>query len=91
MSPATEALADELAAAVLEKVKAGLGSMLAAPQDDPALSVSEAAKVLGISPTTMRNLINNGIIHRCPGISEMRVRRSVLNAYGKPPTKKTRP
>ncbi len=51
--------------------------------DDPLLTVKEIAARLRIGETSVRQIINSGALKRAKGISDMRVRESVVNAYGK--------
>lgn len=83
---ALETLADELvakagpklAAAVLAEVRTQLRY-----QDDPLMTVKQASAHTGLSTQKLYDLINAGVIKKAPGMTEIRVRRSNLDAYGK--------
>lgn len=80
---ALEGIADALVAIaapkMIEKIEAHFEV-----RADPLMTVKEGAVHLGISEQKLRDLIHGGFIKRAPGIAEIRVRQSVLDAYGKP-------
>lgn len=53
-------------------------------KDDPLLTCKEAGDLVGLSDTTIRHLVSIGRIHRAPDLAEIRIKRSVLDQYGKP-------
>lgn len=71
-----DALADRLAAKVNAKP--------AAVEDgDPLLNARDAAKRLKMGTKKLYALVEDGQIKRAKGYSVVRIRRSVLDAYGK--------
>lgn len=50
---------------------------------DPLLTCAQAGKRLGMSHSTVRQLVNIGKLKRAPGLIDIRIRQSVVDAYGK--------
>lgn len=57
------------------------------PPPDPLLSTSEIAAQLNVSEPKVRALVAAGYLKKTKGLTVIRVRQSVLNAYGKAPSK----
>jgi hypothetical protein len=74
-----QSFVQELAAAVAKEVK----GQLSIPLDDPLLTCKQAGDRVGLSDTTIRHLVNIGAIKKAPDLAEIRIRQSVLDAYGK--------
>lgn len=83
-----EKLTDDLAAEVIAKAGPKLLEYLDArrteKQSDPLLTVREVAQRLRLGETTVRQLVELKELTRAKGISEIRIRQSVVDAYGKP-------
>jgi len=81
-----EKLTDELAAAVVAKagpkLLAYLDARRAEKQPDPLLTVREIAQRLSLGETTVRQLVELGELQRAKGMTDIRVRQSVVDAYG---------
>lgn len=75
LDPILEAIAERLA----EKTAARL---LEQPQDK-LMTVTEAALYSGLSRQTIRNLVKSGDLKKAKGLKDTRLRRSVLDEYGK--------
>lgn len=85
---------------LVEQILAKLGPRLiewlderrSKPEADPLLSTPEVAKRLGLSETTVRHLVACGELKKAPGITEIRIRQSVVDAYGtsNPTNKRTK-
>lgn len=56
-------------------------------QDDPLLTAKEAGQRIGFSDTKIRQLVELGHLKKAPGLIEIRIRQSVVDAYGKPSSK----
>lgn len=86
MSDALSALADEVARLavprIAEAVVAEVGRQLRY-QDDPLMTVLEASAHSGLSQTKIRELVRAKVLKKAPGMDEIRIRRSILDAYGK--------
>lgn len=54
-----------------------------APARDPLMTVAECAAELGLGKSTIRKLVNLGVLKRAPGLTEIMIRKSVLDSYGK--------
>lgn len=82
-------LTDELAAQVVAKVGPKLIAYLndnrPSREPDQLFTIKEAADHLGVSPSTIRRLVEADEIHRAPGIAEINIRRSELDKYGTSP------
>lgn len=90
LSPVFDLAADEIAKRIAPKLDA-LIEEKAKQLDDPIMSVAEAAKYLGFGQTKIRELAAAGYLYPCPGHTELKFRKSVIDAYGKPPKReKTR-
>lgn len=78
LDPILEAFAKKLAPLVAAE-------LAQAPGNNPneLLTVPKISQILGISPAKTRILIRGKELRRAPGLSEMRVKRSVVDAYGK--------
>lgn len=73
-----EALFAQLGPKFMEFVQkhAGTGS-------DPLLTCEQAGKRLGLSRTTVRQLVTTGKLRRAPGLVDIRIRQSVVDQYAK--------
>lgn len=78
-----EHLADEVLAALKPKLTTELLRAAKELSADPLLSITQAARELGVSRATMQRLYDSGAFKRVPGLREVRIRRSTLSAYGK--------
>jgi excisionase family DNA binding protein len=76
------ALVAAAAPAMAEAVIAKVGDRLRAA-DNPLLTVQQSAKHVGLSPQTIRNLVRSGVLKRAKGLTDIRIRKSELDAYGK--------
>lgn len=74
-----DAFADRVAGKLAPKVAA----MLPNTEGDPLLTAREGAKRLRMSPDKFRKLVNAGTLKRAEGFEEIRVRQSIVDAYGK--------
>lgn len=79
--------ADKVAAVLGPKLLAFFKQNGTGIAPDKLLSIPKAAKQLGISETKLRELVDVGAIMRAPGITEIRIRQSELDSYGKPERK----
>jgi excisionase family DNA binding protein len=52
------------------------------PEPDPLLNTEEIAAELNISKSKTRELVATGHLRRAKGITDIRVRKSVVDAYG---------
>jgi excisionase family DNA binding protein len=75
LDPILESVADRIAAMVAAK--------LADKPADKLMTVTEAAAYLGCSKQQIRNLVKLGELKKARGFTDTRLRRSVLDAYGK--------
>lgn len=82
MPDALDLLADEIAARSAPKIAAKLLEVLPA-QANPLFTVKQAAAHTGLSQTTIRDLVKAGALKKAAGLKDTRIRRSVLDAYGK--------
>lgn len=82
-------LTDELAESTVAKIGPKLLTLLrsnaVASQPDPLLTTKEVAARLGVSESKVRELVAGGYLQRAKGMSEIRVRQSVVDAYGTKP------
>lgn len=78
-----EAAADAIAEAAATKFEDKLRERISRIEDDPLLSTCEIAKELGIAPVKVRALVNANILKKARGFTDIRVRQSVVRAYGK--------
>lgn len=67
-------LADLVLAELREKLKL---------HDDPLLTVAQAAKHMGLHRDTVYRLLKAKVLKKAPGLTDIRIRQSVLDAYGK--------
>lgn len=72
---------DTLLDALADRIAARL-SVHVPTEGDPLLTAKEAAKRLRMSPGKFRRLVNANVIKRAKGFEEIRVRQSVVDAYG---------
>lgn len=83
---ALDQLSDEIAALTAPKlavlVMAELGEKLRL-HDDPLLTVPAAAARIGVHKDTLYKLVRARVIKKAPGMTDIRIRQSVLDAYGK--------
>lgn len=79
----TSAIADEVVAKAGPKLVAYINAHRIAKDPDPLLTVNEAAKRIGLSSSAVRRLVQSGELRRAPGISEIFIKESVVDAYGK--------
>lgn len=56
------------------------------PPPDPLLNTRQIAERLDVSETKVRELVAGGWLRKAPGMIEIRVRQSEVDAYGKPDT-----
>lgn len=84
----TTALARQVVEKAGPELLAYLEARRVAPEADPLLTAKEAGDELGLSDTKIREMVESGVLHKCPGISEIRIRRSVVRAYGTKPSRK---
>lgn len=86
MSAALEQLSEEFVALVAPRlVDVLVAAMAARPmvQTDPLLTVTECAKRIGVGRDKIYELVKAGALLKAPGIREIRIRQSILDAYGK--------
>jgi hypothetical protein len=84
---ALDLLADEFIEKVLPKLGPALldlAKKTLATEPDPLLTAAQGGKVIGLSTTTTRGLMQAGIIRCAPGLTELRAKRSAFLAYGSP-------
>jgi len=86
----TDSLADQVIAKLGPKLIAFLDERRVEKKDDPLLTVAEIAKKLHLGETTVRQLVATGALKKAKDLREIRVRESVVDAYGTNPTKKTK-
>lgn len=79
----TEALADQVIQKLGPKLIEYLEARRVQPEDDPLLTVKEISAELRVCTTKVRELVHAGLLERAKGLSDIRVRKSVLRAYGK--------
>lgn len=72
--------------AAFAKLVAAELAKLMSPEAKPdrLLSCAEAGEQLNLSRQKVRELVLAGHITRVPGITDIRIRQSALDAYGKP-------
>lgn len=80
---ALNAVLNEFAALLAPKVAEALKSTQSNPNE--LLTVPQIAKEFRISPRKVRALIRGKALKRVPDLKEMRVKRSVVDAYGTNP------
>lgn len=78
----TDALAEEVVAKAGPKLLAYLDARRLEKQPDPLLTVSQTAARLKLGQTTVYQIVESGDLKRAPGIAEIRIRQSVVDAYG---------
>lgn len=78
----TDSLADQVIAKLGPKPIAYLDEQRLKPEENPLLTVREAGQRLGLGETKVRELVELGALHRAPGLLEIRIRQSVVDAYG---------
>ncbi len=86
MSAAFDAFTDEMADAVLAKLGPKFIAWIEkhyAVKHDPLLTVAEVAKELSLSKDKVYELVHSERIKRASGITEIRIRKSVVDAFGK--------
>lgn len=86
MGNAIDMLSDELVANAGPKLVAHVvkefGKHLQ-QAENRIMTVRQAAAHTGLSQTKIRDLVTAGLLKRAPGFAEIRIRQSVLDAYGK--------
>ena len=90
------ALIEQLIDSLVEQILAKLGPRLlawleehrTAKQPDPLLTAKEAGERLGLSDNKVRELIACGHLIKAPGLIEVRIRQSVVDAFGTKPKSK---
>lgn len=86
MSTALEQLSDEFVALVAPKLVdvlvSAIGEKLKA-NDDPLLTVEQSSKRLGVGRDKVYELVRAGLLKKARGITDIRIRQSVLDAYGR--------
>lgn len=84
-------LNEEATKAVLEQALPKLMSLLRQQRkSNPALSVKEAAEQLNLSDDTVRRMVDRGALIKVPGLTEIRIRQSVVDALGTAPEQPNR-
>lgn len=82
-NPIVIQLNEEATRAVLEQMLPKLVELLQTHRKkDPALTVKQAAGELGLSDDAVRRMVERGAIPKLPGITEIRIRQSVVDALG---------
>lgn len=75
LDPILEAVADRIAALVVSKTTE-------APVDR-LMTITQAAEYLGCSKQQVRNLVKAKLLTTARGFTDIRIKRSILDAYGK--------
>lgn len=85
-------LAEDLAQRALEKlsvkVRSFLSELAAEKPADPLLTAEQAGKRVGLSASKIRELVTGGYIAKARGITDTRIRQSVIDNYGKEEVRK---
>lgn len=76
-----ESAARDIAQRVSDELIARLEKRCRPSAADPLLTVKQAAAVLAVSPSTTRQLVAAGELMRAPGMTEIRIRSSVVASY----------
>lgn len=84
----TDALAEEVAAKVGPKLVGYVDDLRVVTNRNQLLTVSEVAKYLRVSKRTVHHLVKIGALQRAPGIGQIRIKQSVVDAYGEPKKQK---
>lgn len=84
----TDEIAEQVIAKAGPKLLAYLDERRITPAEDPLLTVKESAKRLGVSTGTVRKIVALGELKRARGITDIMIRQSVVDAYGKDDPKK---
>lgn len=82
MSDALKALVEEFAQGVAKRSLEIIAEQKFVREKDPLLTTREIGEQLKVSETKARELVNGGFLRRAPGLIEIRVRQSVVDAYG---------
>ena len=80
---ALETLSEMIAKQTVEQMLKRMPQSLVEAEADPLLSAARGAKLIGLSETTVRQLMKAGRIECAPGLNELRARKSAFQAYGK--------
>lgn len=83
MSAALPLLIEELAQAVAKRSLEIIAEQKFNPPADPLLTTRQIAERLDVSETKVRELVAGGYLPKCKGMVEIRVRQSVVDAFGK--------
>lgn len=76
---------EPLAQALAKRAMEIIAEQKFVPAPDPLLTAKEAGKELGLGETTIRQLVEARALKRAPGLGEIRIRLSVVRAYGTEP------
>lgn len=83
MSAALPQLIEDIAHAAAKRTMEIIAEHKFNPPPDPLLNTRQIAERLDLSETKVRELVAGGYLKKAPGMTEIRVRQSVVDAFGK--------